>query len=95
MRLSKRRRDSESSRGDLPMTARERSLAMVASMIHADYRSAEQIAPKNGYDGYHQAIDLSMIAAALLINWSKEVGIDPKDLLADIALGQALEATTR
>lgn len=77
------------------MSERERALALMAAMVHSDYQSAGHMLPTTIAEGRAVSLDLSMIAAALLINWSKEVGIDPKDLLADIALGQALDATTR
>ena len=77
------------------MTPRERSFALMTSYVLADYETHAALLESIDPSAHAQTLDLSMIAAALLINWSKEANIDPKDLLADIAIGQALESTTR
>jgi hypothetical protein len=77
------------------MTERERSFALMTAFTHGTHELPESILPTTVEDGQSQCLDLAMIASALLINWSREVGVDPTDLLTDIALGQALDATTR
>lgn len=39
-------------------------------------------------------VDLSLIAAALLRCWANEVGVPPTELLAALAIGQALDETS-
>lgn len=95
MRLSRRRPSRAPQHSNSEMTTRERTIGLVSAFIHNDHGATGHFLPYTKHQSEQQALDLALVAAALLINWSNEAGIDPKDLLSDIALGQALDATTR
>jgi hypothetical protein len=95
MRSSKRRRGNDQPPAEDPAVIRQEALALLATMVHGDYLMTETLLPRNLPQAQAISRDLSMMAAALLINWSKEIGVPPNDLLSDIAIGQALDATTR
>lgn len=77
------------------MNDRDSTMALVACFVYGNDKAAARILPTTVQGGKEAASDLATFAAALLINWSQEVGCQPHELLAEIALGQALDSTTR
>lgn len=77
------------------MNDRDSTMALVACFVHGNDEAATNMLPTTIEGGREAAADLATFAAALLINWSREVGCQPHELLAEIALGQALDSTTR
>lgn len=65
---------------------REAALALISSWIHDEPHVPADMASDPAL-----AVDLALLAAAFLRCWAAETGIPPTTLLADIALGQALD----
>lgn len=71
---------------------RAASMLLISAWIHDEpfvpVEYVDQVDPAD------VAKDLSMVAAALLRCWANEIGIQPTDLLSDLAVGQALDGTS-
>ena len=65
---------------------RRRSIALISSWVHD-----EAAVPTELVNDPALSVDLALLAAAFLRCWANEAGIPPQVLLADIALGEALE----
>lgn len=95
MALSKRRPGKEQPPVENLPSARELALSLLAAMVFDDQQTAKKLLPESIDVAQAVTADLSLISAALLISWGRDIGLPPEELLADIAIGQALDATTR